>query len=75
MLLPKIFDSIDTIKLKFGISLILMNIDTKAQNLPNLIMDWLGKDGVNINNLFANYQDVIDSSCIQQVDVTQWSRG
>jgi hypothetical protein len=30
-----------------------MNIDTKAQNLPNLIADLLGKDGLNIDNLFA----------------------
>jgi hypothetical protein len=31
-----------------------MNIDTKTQNLPNLIAGLLGKDGVNIDNLFAD---------------------
>ena len=31
-----------------------MNNGTKTQNLPNLIADLLGKDGLNIDNLFAD---------------------
>ncbi|MDD5323243.1 MAG: hypothetical protein PHD43_22055 [Methylococcales bacterium] len=31
-----------------------MNIDTKTQSLPTLIADFLGKDGLNIDNLFAD---------------------
>ena len=31
-----------------------MNSDTKTQSLPNLIADLLGKDGLNIDNLFAD---------------------
>ena len=31
-----------------------MNNGTKTQNLPNLIADLLGKEGLNIDNLFAD---------------------
>jgi len=31
-----------------------MNNDTKTQSLPTLITDLLGKDGLNIDNLFAD---------------------
>ncbi len=31
-----------------------MNIDTKIQSLPTLIADLLGKEGLNIDNLFAS---------------------
>jgi len=31
-----------------------MNNDTKTQSLPTLIADLLGKDGLNIDNLFAD---------------------